>query len=469
MGEWDYYMVQMPIRDVARQINYANDVVDQSRKTLDTAIQRKLSLTRVKGGIVDFLAKRSDRFFSSLVVGARGGNPQFLNIEIAPDSDLGQIMEGLDKNFGILRFNGEQGYYALDGQHRLKAIKLLLGIDTEEGYTPPPVPTGFPDEELSVLVLTLPDDVTDEEWLQKHRRLFASLNRNAKATTKLDNIIIDEDDSIAINTRRLVTEHPFFYYATPDQQESLRVKCRDSKNLSPNDSQFCHLETIYDMNSWLLNSSRRDQQGWGDHTDPEVTLTKFSNFTEFRPSEEHIDDLYQELKTYWDGILEAFPDLHEDPSTMRNHGCDTAEWLEDARPSRDHLLFWTIGQDLFAKIVRACLDEFLPDSADISKADVVEALRPLSNIPWDLHEAPWRNLVLVRTGQEGPWRMRSEERAATMKFCIPLLRWLTGIDPLNEEELDELKNAWRFRLYEPELNYVEEAWENMLELRARNL
>ena len=70
----------------------------------------------------------------------------------------------------------------------------------------------FRDEEISVIMVVQdPGDDPDErsEVLQDYRRLFSSLNRYAKATDESTNIIMDEDDGIAILTRRLIAEHEF--------------------------------------------------------------------------------------------------------------------------------------------------------------------------------------------------------------------------------------------------------------------
>ena len=49
-----------------------------------------------------------------------------------------------------------------------------------------------------------------EDGKIRTRRLFTNINRNAKATTGAENIVLDEDDGPAIVTRRLLTEHDFF-------------------------------------------------------------------------------------------------------------------------------------------------------------------------------------------------------------------------------------------------------------------
>ena len=54
------------------------------------------------------------------------------------------------------------------------------------------------------------DQSVRSEVLKDYRRLFSSLNRYARATDESTNIIMDEDDGIAILTRRLIAEHEFF-------------------------------------------------------------------------------------------------------------------------------------------------------------------------------------------------------------------------------------------------------------------
>src|SRR5690606_3119894 len=99
-------------------------------------------------------------------------------------------------------------YFALDGQHRLKAIQTLVE-GTERDI--PDMPEGFLEEEVSVIMLVRSEE-SEEKFLQMYRRVFSSLNRYAKPTDRDTNIIMDEDDAIAILTRRLLTEHEFFLW-----------------------------------------------------------------------------------------------------------------------------------------------------------------------------------------------------------------------------------------------------------------
>ena len=88
----------------------------------------------LKEDILHYLLKREDRFFGSIVVAAIGGDPKFAPVDMEDKPELQLFLKITDFGFGILTFDGEQKYYALDGQHRLKAIKTLVspeGSDME--------------------------------------------------------------------------------------------------------------------------------------------------------------------------------------------------------------------------------------------------------------------------------------------------------------------------------------------------
>ena len=73
MGDWKYYMVRMKMREIAQEVQFAHDIYED--KTLSDAIQRILDEKRVKTDIVHYLARHTDRFFSSIVAAAVEGEP----------------------------------------------------------------------------------------------------------------------------------------------------------------------------------------------------------------------------------------------------------------------------------------------------------------------------------------------------------------------------------------------------------
>ena len=444
MGDWDYYIVRMTMGEVAEEVELASDFWPD--KTLSEAIQRAVDEPRVKQQIVNFLARHNDRFFSSLVVAAIGGNPNWTPFKtpLEINSDF------FNESFGMLSFDKSPRYYALDGQHRLRAIQELL-------EDPDGAPDNFENEHVSVLVVVREDQKMDDKlWLQRYRRLFSSLNRYAKPTDADTNIIMDEDDCIAILTRRLITEHEFFRAGAPERT-SFQVQTQ-GKNMKKNAPQFTSLQTLYEMNKTLLMTPER-RRDWSDRRTLKREL-------QFRPEDAELDRLYRTLANCWNALLTSVPVLRSEPTRMRSHS------LPDPNTDglQDHLLFWPIGQELFVKIARALLNQ-AGLSDDAATADMQRVLEPLSRVPWDMHGFPWRYLLLIPGDtDEVSWKVRSEERVKALGIAERLLRWLVALHELNPEAVNTLREEWGTLLYPlPPEETAQKWWSNIVALRPRIL
>ena len=406
MGSWTYYIINMKMTEVASEVQFADPSVEH---TLSDAMQRALKTKRNKE-IIRYLS-HDDRFFGSIVVAARGGAPTFSKVRITDDENILAI-SGVDQSFGVLTFDGGQKYYALDGQHRLKAIKTIL--DPEAEGTPP---EGFPDEKISVLLVMCDEDEDNPEFIRKYRRLFANLNRYAKPIGKDNEIIMDEDDVFAILTRRLISDHSFFQ-APGKQKESFKVQT-DGKNMKRQSKCFTSLQTLYSMNETLLSSKNRRHQdpNWGN-----------ISFKQFRPEEAEIDQLYNELVLYWDVLLEEIPDLYNEPLSMRIHNPEDKSTSEE----RDHMFFWPIGQEVMARLARDMLDK--SENQVPTKSEVKKVLAGLGKIDWDLDLPPWRYIMLAEK-EDGSWIMRTDNRSSAIKLTTNIARFMLGIREGNAEEI----------------------------------
>ena len=460
MGDWTYYIVKMRMREVAAEVKFGSQVHEDF--TLDEAIQRTIKEGRVKKEIVTYLAGRTDRFFASLVVAAIGGSPKFYPVSVSDDPQFAIFAdeESIEQSFGVLRFSGSQNYYALDGQHRLKAIKTLLQPEDESERVDPP--TGFADEEISVLMVIRPPESSEDDWLSSYRRLFSSLNRYAKTTDDDTNIIMDEDDIFAILTRRIIAKHDFFK-APGRHIESLRVQTKGIR-LNEGTSHFTSLQQLYALNQTLLGTHLRANMGWGPG--PEADRTNdLKQFKRFRPPEEYIEELFDELVLYWDALIKAIPDLSLNPSDARNHTADGSDG-----EVADNALFWPIGQDVMASVARALLDVRLdhPDRPTLDQA--TSALSPLGKVDWRLHRVPWRGLLLVSTFDARKnirkWKMRSETRKQGTDTAKKVLRWVTGHYQADEREEAQLREEWQDQLSLPPDETVEGLWDKVRALRA---
>lgn len=460
MGSWNYYTVKMSVRELSENVKFAYEIYED--RTLDEAIQRILNQRRVKTEIVEYLKNQPNRFFSSIVVAVLNGNPMFYPIEItdAPEFSIFRDDNRLNETFGVLRFDGTQEYYALDGQHRLSAIKMLLDRNNQISDG---APEGFEKDELSVIVVVPSQTDSNETFLQKYRRLFSNLNRYAKPMDQATNIIMDEDDTLAIITRRLITENSFFKWSGR-ARESQKIKTEKGKNLKTGDPYFTSIEALYNMNIALLSSPKRLTHGWG--CDNEEGLN-FKKFIRVRPSsEEYIDSLYEELKIYWDGLLAELPVLQNTPSKMRFHEITD----RNNNDGTDHLLFWPIGQQMLAEIARELLNKRLHDQENPTTETVRFALKGLNQLEWQLHQAPWKHFLLVpsmsaRTGKRS-WTMRNQDRTKVVRHGQIIQQWILGLEYDDADFVNNLKNQWKSFLIPGDRQTEEmtdESWQQTVE------
>ncbi len=438
MGRWEYFMVRMSMRELAQNIRYAEEIHGPTQ--LSDAIQRQLNKNRATNEIAKYLVRQDDRFFSSIVVAVLHGEPQWrpVSLEDNPELRLFRDDRRLSESFGILTFNGEQNYYALDGQHRLAAIRLLLDKETDFS-----IPQDFGNEEVSVICVLPTEMESESEFLLRYRRLFGNLNRYAKPMSQYDNIVMDEDDAIAIITRRLISNHSFF--AEPGSEfDSSKVKMSSGKNLSPGSNHFTTLEILYVLNTRLLSTAQRRNEGWGSEK------TRIKEYVKFRPPEEEIDALEAELMFCWDAILEALPVLYDKPSTSRIHNPAPKD-EGNAETSQDCVLFWPIVQILFADLVRAILDDAqarsMAHGAAFTQTDASLVLSPLAQVTWDAHSPPWRHILLVMS-ETGSWRIANENRDPRLRLVERIVRWQIGLDQLSDDEIsgseeNSLHNLWK--------------------------
>jgi DNA sulfur modification protein DndB len=234
MGDWQYYVTVMKLGKIARECHLAEEI--HPNKDLDELIQRAIG-DRVEKEMVPYLLNERQRFYGALVVAVYKGDPDFSPVNVSEHALLDD-RESSSYGFGLLRFDGGQTYYALDGQHRLKSIQEAIKLDPD-----------LRDEQVTVIIIKHEDT---RAGMERTRRLFSTLNRRAKPTSSGMNIAIDEDDSVAIVTRRLVKENP-----TMQKLVLAKASSIGSKQLQPsrsNDPYITTLAALYETNEILLGA-----------------------------------------------------------------------------------------------------------------------------------------------------------------------------------------------------------------------
>ena len=179
MGSRTYWVTVWPWGFVRTMIEFAQDLPDYATLPPAEKVQRDVNVSRVQKQIVPYILNNEDRFFGALIVEGRGTRPDF------------QPLEGFS-GYGTLTMLGDYVLFALDGQHRLAAIKESCLSETDLAA-----------ESQTVILVW-------HESTLKTRKLFTHVNKNARVTTTAENILLDDEDLFAEIARRLEREIPIF-------------------------------------------------------------------------------------------------------------------------------------------------------------------------------------------------------------------------------------------------------------------
>lgn len=403
MGDWTYYVTVMKLGKVARECRLAEQI--QTHADLDNLIQRALE-DRVNKEMVPYLLKEKQRFYGALVVAVYGGDPEFSPVRV----DEHELIDDTNKStygFGLLRFDGSQTYYALDGQHRLKSIQEAIVRNPD-----------LAKEEISVIILKHEET---KAGMERTRRLFSTLNRRAKPTSTGMNIAIDEDDSVAVVTRRLVKENKHLNHLVLAD-----IKSINSKQLNPskkNDPYTTTLGALYETNEILLSGF-----DGGLNVDKE--------FKQFRRSYQEIDSYYAYLENIWMRLLAKCPGFDavlagkKSPGDLRKRQDEEGHIIlgDDGKPIHGGNAFARpMGQFVVAEVLR---------SVSINGKSVEDAIDTImSNIPMDIDEAPWVNVIW------NPATQNITGGKKERKLLVSLISYALGLK--GAPKIRELNRAYR--------------------------
>ena len=71
--------------------------------------------------------------------------------------------------------------------------------------------------------------------------------------------------------------------------------------------------------------------------------------------------------------------------------------------------------------------------------------------------------------EEDSWRMRSEDRKRALEVASRLIRWMVGLDALDEDDMKSLRADWKNELYPepPQDEQIDKMWQKVTDARAR--
>ena len=345
MGDWIYYITFITMREVAARISVVDDIHPST--SLKDLLQRML--TNNSKRIAEYLLGQEQRFFNAIVIGSYGGSPNWHDLSVRGREGVADVSEHSEGSIGFLELSGDETLFAIDGQHRVQGIKEAVVKDST-----------LEEEEVCAIFVkgvTASEREMNPDGFERTRRLFSTLNRYAKPVNKRDIIALDEDDVVAVVTRRLLEEHPLLRNKV-DTGLKNSVKPDDHTNLTT-------IATLYDTMEIVLRDRRK---GWND-------------YKRWRPPENEVDVLYAKAVQFWDDLSRQFPPLTE----LRESSAEEKVAGKYRGSRGGHLLFRPVGLLLVTRVavdLRSIMG--LSDSA---------ALECVGRTPTELSEYPWTGLL----------------------------------------------------------------------------
>jgi DNA sulfur modification protein DndB len=292
-GSWRFYNVVMKVKDLVDPDTGVKSVPESKKiyksDNLNEILQRLEDPKRIEP-LKNYILKQKDRYFNSLTVAFSGGNPKWYPVEIKKDSKFSdENIIYLNLKYGILELTGKEELFILDGQHRLLGLKSAFNQKPECG-----------EEEVSVM-LVQHDETT--EGIKRTRRIFVSLNRNAKPVSEGENIILEEDDASAIIARQLVEKSSHF-------KTSKVIAFNKNLNMKPGEQdldKFTSLLALYNVNEILI-----------DH---EKLYNKKieGKYVRIRPTDKLIEEEYKAVSDFWDSFFTTFTNAKSFISSPEKH------------------------------------------------------------------------------------------------------------------------------------------------------
>jgi DNA sulfur modification protein DndB len=286
-GNWIYYAGIVPIREIVARVHFATEI--HSSKALSDLIQRSLEGDRATK-IAAYLNGNDERFFNSLVLATYDGSPEWYdvgNLRSSKNADvLDTMAEGSIDTLGLLRLEGSENIFALDGQHRLAGMKLALKSDETIA------------DDLVPIILV--GHATDAAGSKRTRRLFTTLNKTAVPVRKRDIIALDEDDVMAITARRMVEKDSGF------KHPKIAVISSESMPATNQDS-LITIAALYDLLKALFK-----------HAD---SLASDYDLRFNRPDDKNLDRYHKVATDYFRALGQPKPHAHV-TLTLRDVGED---------------------------------------------------------------------------------------------------------------------------------------------------
>lgn len=274
IGNTVFYCTTLTFKQISTMVKKVDGEL-HTANSLKEQIQRSLTDNYIK--IKDYILKREDRFFDSLVLAIYDGDPMWKEVRFEIDDES-------YCNVGLLELTGQEKIFPVDGQHRVEGIRGAVLENEELGK-----------ETISVMLI---GHQNTPEGMEKSRRIFSTLNRYVKPVRLGDIIALDEDDTVAIVTRDLLETYPLFI--------GDRIKASNNKSIPQSDKiSFTSLMTLYECHLALYNTfiSQKEHRRF--------STSQLKDSLKNRPSDEILTEFNQYLVSFWNYMVSTYAEISD--------------------------------------------------------------------------------------------------------------------------------------------------------------
>ncbi|MEH6625621.1 MAG: DNA sulfur modification protein DndB [Motiliproteus sp.] len=303
-GSWVYYPALMSFEQVNELVTTSQEI--RESPNLDDYLQR--GLTNNVSSIVKYIKDSDDRFFNSIILGVFESVPEWNTLDFSSVDILdNKQKEIIEKSMGLLVFDGREEIFAIDGQHRVEAIKRIFRDGNESN------------EQVSVIFVSHKDD---ELGKPRTRRLFSDLNKKSQRVSSGELAIIDEEDIENIVARRIYSKYKRIPSGLISLSKTAPVSAKESKS-------FTNLLSIVKVCR---------------------TISKFRiKKKSLKYTKSEIDLVYKDVCCFFDVLFDTFPEIE---NSFNDQDLTTKLRLADK-----NCLMRPIGLDILSTVYLSCLKE----------------------------------------------------------------------------------------------------------------
>ena len=400
LGSTEYYIAKMPVEELVNSVGLAIELPEWNDMTPDEKMQREPDINRVVNGICPYFNDDSDRFFGSLIVDIYSGYDKLIFDPISKyvKDDITATYELSMADAGFLTLPGRERLIALDGQHRLLAMKLCLKgssaisavmLGKNKKMTPQMLALGphpeLADEEISVIFIEGSDSL-------KIRKIFNKVNKYARQTGRGQNIITADDDVFAIIARRLFSEGQVL--AKIGKNELVNWS---SNTLSQRSKQLTTVSALYTIAETIAKD-----RGWTSRTMPD--------------DNSKIDEVFEENMHFWEALLDGM-------DTYKKYLNLTRDDRPISQLREENLLMKPVTHMALAHVA------YFAKQKGIEWVDVVAKL---NRVDWSMDNSVWFNILVIPAKKKKVITGKESIRAAGMVISYMVMGQSMTATEVNE-------------------------------------